>query len=169
MGMTEVLIGLGAGGCFLTIFGGVGIFMLVKYFRDKKKTEESQAWTATAGRVTESYVRESHSRDSDGHTSTSYYPEVRYLYQAMGAEYTGTKIAFGGGIGGSHKKAVEMIAQYPVGKNVSVYYDPKNPEEAVLERRMGSKGMLIIGVVFTLIAVCTLCIGLIAAVANLAA
>ncbi len=83
-------------------------------------------------------------------------------------EYTGDKIAFGGDVGGSRKKANEMIAQYPVGKNVSVYYDPNNPEDVVLERRMGSKGLLIIGVVFTLIAVCTLCVGLIALVASFA-
>lgn len=165
--MSAMLIGLVAGGCFVTIFAGIGIFMLVKYFQDKKKSEASQAWSATVGRVTEAYVRESQSRDDDGYITTSYYPEVRYLYEAMGVEYTGKRIAFGGGVSSGHNKANETIAQYPVGKNVTVYYDPNNHEEAVLERRMDSKGMLIIGVVFTLIGICTACIGGIVAIAAL--
>ena len=165
--MSAALIGLAAGGCFVTIFAGVGIFMLVKYFQDKKKSEESQAWSATSGQITESYVRESQSRDSEGYTSTSYYSEVRYLYQVMGVEYNGDKVAFGGSVGGSRKKASERIAQYPVGKTVTVYYDPNNHEDAVLERRIGSKGMLIIGIIFTLIGVCTACAGGVAAIAAL--
>ena len=158
--MAASLIGLLAGGCFVTIFLGVGIFMLVKYFNDKKKAEDSQAWSATSGQVTQSYVRESQSRDEDGYVSTSYYPEVRYTYQVMGVEYGGDRVSFGGGVGGSHKSAQEKIALYPAGKTVTVYYDPNKYEDAVLERRMGSKGFLIIGIVFTLIGVCVACVGL---------
>ena len=156
----SILFGVGIGGCFVLVFGIIGIVMLVKYFLDKKKFEESQAWSATSGQITEAYVRESSSEDSEGYTTTSYYPEVRYTYQVMGVEYTGKRIAFGGNVGGSRKKANEIVAQYPVGKKVTVYYDPDNLEDAALERRMGGKGLLVIGIVFTLIAVCTACIGL---------
>ncbi|MBT4311172.1 MAG: DUF3592 domain-containing protein [Anaerolineae bacterium] len=168
MDYTGILIGVGVGGCFVLIFGIVGVVMLVKYFRDKKKSEESQAWSGTSGRITESYVRESQSQDSDGYTSTTYYPEVRYLYQVMGVEYDGKRVAFGGDVGGSRKKANERIGQYPVGKTVTVYYDPNNHEDAVLERRIGSKTMLIIGIVFALISICSACISGIVAIANLA-
>ena len=162
--MTASLIVLLAGGCFVTIFLGVGIFMLVKYFRDKKKSEESQAWSATSGEIIESYVRESHSQDSDGITSTSYYAEVRYLYQVLGVEYSGDKVSFGGKVGGSRNKAAEITTQYPVGKTVTVYYDPNNHEDAVLERRIGSKGMLSIGIIFAAVGICTACVGAISAV-----
>jgi hypothetical protein len=166
--MAASLIGLLAGGCFVTIFLGVGIFMLVKYFQDKKKTEESQAWSATSGQVTQSYVRESQTRDDDGYLTTTYYPEVRYTYQVMGVEYGGDKVSFGGAVGGGRKKAEEVIAQYPIGKNITVYYDPNKHEDAVIERRMGSKGFLIIGIVFTLIGVCIACIGGVAAILAIA-
>ena len=166
--MAASLIGLLAGGCFVTIFLGVGIFMLVKYFQDKKKAEESQAWSATAGQVTQSYVRESQTRDDDGYLTTTYYPEVRYTYQVMGVEYAGDKVSFGGAVGGNRNKASEVVAQYPIGKNITVYYDPNNHEDAVIERRMGSKGFLIIGVVFTLVGICTACIGGIVAIMAIA-
>ncbi len=159
MDYTGLLIGVLTGGCFVTIFLGVGIFMLVKHFQGKKKSEESQAWSATTGQVTQSYVRESQSYDSEGYLTTSYYPEVRYTYQVMGAAYSGDKISFGGSVGGSRKKAQEAIAQYPAGKTVPVYYDPNNPEDAVIERKMGNKGFLIAGIVFTLIGAGTACVG----------
>ena len=159
MNLTAIMIAVAAGGCFVTIFAGVGIFALVKYFQDKKKSEESQSWSATSGRVTQAYIRESQTRDDEGFLTTTYYPEVRYTYEVMGVEYTGHQISFGGGVGGNRGKADETLTQYPVGKNVTVYYDPNSPEEAVIERRMGSQTMLILGVVFTLIGVCTACIG----------
>lgn len=159
MDMTTVLIALGVGGCFVTIFAGIGIFMLVKYFQDKKKAEESQSWTGTSGQVTQAYVRESETRDSDGYLTKSYYPEVRYTYQVMGVAYSGDKISFGGSVGGNRKKADAVVAQYPVGKVLTIYYDPNNPADAVIERKMGSKGFLIIGNIFTLVGICSACVG----------
>jgi len=163
-----MLIGIAVGGCFVLIFGIIGAVMLVKYFRDKKKAEESQSWSSASGRITESFVRSEESWDSDGYTTTSYYPEVRYTYEFLGTEYIGHQIAFGGSVGNSnYKKAEEILAQYPVGKNVVIYYDPNNPGDAVLERRIGGKIMLIIGVIFSLVALCTICISGVVAVLGL--
>ena len=87
--------------------------MLFKYFQDKKKTEESQNWSSAAGRITESYVRREETMDSDGYTTTSYYPEVRYGYEFLGTEYTGDKIAFGGKMGGNQKKRTGKTGSIP--------------------------------------------------------
>ena len=157
--MEGILIGVAVGGCFILIFGIVGTVMLFKYFQDKKKAEESQSWSSASGRIMESYVRREESMDSEGFTTTYYYPEILYVYQFLGAEYTGDKIAFGGKVGESQNKAKERLVQYPVGKNVIVYYDPNNPEDAVLERKMSGKTMLIVGIVFAIIALCTACVG----------
>lgn len=162
-----MFIGSAIGSCIFLIFGIIGTVMLIKYFRDKKKAEESQNWSSTPGIITESYVRKEENRDSDGYPTTSYYPEVRYAYEFLGTKYTGDKIAFGESVGGSLKKAQDALAQYPVGKNMAVYYDPNNPEDAVLERRVSGKMMLIIGIIFLLVSFCTVCIGSIITVANL--
>ena len=155
-----MLLGIAIGGCFVLIFGIIGVVMLVKYFQDKKKADASTSWSSVSGRITESYLREENRTDSDGYPQTYYYPEVRYEYDLLGATYTGDKIAFGSKTGnGSQKKTQEALAQYPVGKSVSVYYDPNNPEDAVFERRVGGKVFLIVGIIFCLVALCTLCIG----------
>lgn len=162
-----MLVGIGIGGCFVLIFGIIGAALLIKHFRAKKKAEESQKWSSAAGRITESYVRREDSTDSDGYPTTSYYPEVQFTYEFLGSEYAGNKIAFGGSMGGGQKKAQESLAQYPVGKDVIVYYDPNNPGDAVLERRVSGNVFLIVGIVFLVISVCVGCVGGVIAVANL--
>lgn len=164
---TGVVIGIGVGGSVVLLFFIIGIFLVVKHFRDKKKAEESMSWASATGHIIASNVRSEISTDSDGNQSTSYYPEVRYSYEYMGITYEGDRIAFGGKVGGSRKKASEMIQAYPLGKNLTVYCDPNNPEDAVLERRLGSKVPLIVGIVLILIALIVLCIGGIAAVTSL--
>ena len=166
--MEGFLIGIAAGTCFVLIFGIIGVVILVKYFRDKKKTDESQSWSSASGKITESYMRREASMESG---STIYYPEVQYDYEFLGTKYTGDRISFGGSSGNSNrKKSEETLAKYPIGQNVTIYYNPNNPEDAVLERKMGTGGtvFLIIGILFTFIALCTLCISGVIAVAALA-
>lgn len=163
----DSLVGIGIGGCFVAIFGLAGIGMLVKYFLDKKKAGESQNWSSAMGKITESYVRRKVSTDSDGDTTTSYYPEVRYTYQYLGTEFSGDRIAFGGKVGGGQNKAYTAISSYPVGKDVTVYYDPNNPEDAVLERRMAGATYLIMGIIFLFFALASVCIGGIVTIAGL--
>ncbi len=155
-----MFVGLGTVGFVVFIFGIIGVAMLFVYFRSKKKVEESQNWSAVQGYITKSYIRRETDTDSDGDRSTSYFPEVLYTYEFHGQEYTGDKISFGGKTGSSHhKKAQNFLAQYPVGQGVTVYYDPNNPEDAVLVRTAVGKLILIIGIIFTLIALASLCFG----------
>ncbi|MCP4141984.1 MAG: DUF3592 domain-containing protein [Chloroflexi bacterium] len=155
-----MIVGIIIGGCFVLIFGIIGGAMLFKYFQDSKKAEASQGWSSASGQITESYVRREDSTDNDGYPQTYYYSEVRYEYDLLVATFTGDKIAFGTKTGNSSQmKAQEALARYPVGERVTVYYDPNNREDAVLERRVGGKVFLIIGIVFSLVALCTLCIG----------
>jgi hypothetical protein len=82
----------------------------------------------------------------------------------MGNTYSGDKI----GIGfqqsfSSNKKAEEITARYPAGAQVPVYYNPANPNEAVLERKASSSTVtMVIGVIFAVIAICSACSGIIA-------
>ncbi len=133
--------------------------MIVKYLRDKEKADASQNWSSTMGRITKSYMRNEVSYESG---NTLYYPEVEYEYEFFGIFYTGHQINFGGSSGNSSRGiSQKTLAQYPLDKNVKVYYDPNNPEEAVLERKMGMGGtvFLIVGILFILVALCALCIG----------
>ena len=161
MDVTGLLIGVGVGSCVTLIFGIIGVALLIKHFRDKKKAEESQSWASTSGQITESYVRRQDSVDNEGYSTTTYYPEIRYSYEALGREYIGDQVAFGGSVGGTKTRAHDGLANYPVGRNVIVFYEPSRPEEAVLERRLGGGGkvFLFVGGLFLLISIFILCVG----------
>jgi len=53
-----------------------------------------------------------------------------------GKEYTSSQIKAGDihmSVYGS-RKAYDTVDRYPVGAEVTVYYDPENPEQSALER-----------------------------------
>ena len=161
-----MFVGIAIGGCLVLTFGIIGAVMIFLYFRQKKEAEESLDWSSALGKITKAHMRQDISYESG---NTLYYPEVEYEYEFLGITYTGDRISFGGSAGNSNrKKTAEILAQYPLNKTVTVYYDPNSPESAVLERKvgMGGKVLLIVGIVFILVALCTLCVGGVATVAN---
>ena len=61
-----------------------------------------------------------------------YYPQLEYEYSIGGRNYTGTRIAMI--LPRSDFRFKKRIyEQYPVGTLVSVFYDPRDPENSVLE------------------------------------
>lgn len=159
-----MLIGIGIGGFIIFIFGFIGAVMVFLYFRHKKEAEESQNWASTLGTITKTYMRQEVSYET---SNTIYYPTIEYEYEYRGTTYTGSRINFGGSSGNSnYRKSEEILAQYPINKTITVYYDPNNPEEAVLEQKMGTGGkvMLIVGILFAFIALCAACVGSVLAI-----
>jgi hypothetical protein len=130
----------------------IGVVFLLIYFRQLTKVRASQGWSEVEGTVLESWVRREESDDDEGGVSYSYYPEIRYQYKVMGNEYQGEKIAFGGKTGGLRSWANRKVAKYPTGSNVTIFYQPDNPTNAVLERRV-SMVLLVFGIIFVLIGV----------------
>jgi hypothetical protein len=153
------LFGMLCGGFFFLLFVGLGVFLIYRMQQSKKKALVSQSWPSTTGQITESHVSRSQSTDSDGDTTTSYSARVAYTYQVGGQTYSGHNIAFGFNPSySSETKAQADAARYPVGSQVSVYYDPNKPSDAVLERQVsGSKVGLILGIIFIVVGVCIAC------------
>jgi hypothetical protein len=57
---------------------------------------------------------------------------------ANGTRYTGKKIGFGSHSYTRKKRAQEAADRYPVGCTVMAYFNPENPQEAVLVREAPS-------------------------------
>ena len=95
----------------------------------RRKVAQASSWTSTMGTVNFSTVERRSS--GDGYSD---YPVVQYSYQVMGQPYQGNKIMPGPSVGGSG--AHKVVARYPMGSQVMVYYDPNHPSDSVLERNM---------------------------------
>lgn len=153
-------IGLACMGIFILVFIGGGGYMIYRSIQDRKKAKASLTWPSTQGRVIESRVVENRSTDSDGDTSTTYRPYIKYEYQVVGATFTSDKLAIGPAVSTSnYRKSAEKVQKLPVGAAVTVFYNPDDPTDAVLEQRSNAKLLLILGIVFAAVGLCFLCPG----------
>ena len=84
---------------------------------------------------------------------------IEYTYQVSGQAYSSKRMVFGALKGyGNPAKAEADLQAYPLGEQITVYYDPEKPSEAVLERKAGAlSGMLVIGIICLVLSVCIAC------------
>lgn len=157
-----IILGMLCGGLFLLAFAAGGAYLIYSSLKSRKKAEASRNWPAASGVVRSVKVSEQTSTDSEGDSSTSYTPRVEYDYSVNGVLYRGKKLAFGAEKGyASEKAAWAALAAYPEGASVTVYYDPANPGEAVLQQKaVAATAGLVIGIILVLVAVCGGCGGL---------
>lgn len=138
------------------IFFVLGLGVSYYGYRLIRKARASAQWPAVQGKIESSTVDVEREReeDSDGdiHYERKYIPNIVYQYQVDGMDFMGDQISFGSTSSSSQGWAYKMRDQYPEGAEVAVYYDPENPQEAVLQP--GAKGatyiVMVIGVVFVL-------------------
>ena len=97
-----------------------GIHKIFKFYKIKNK---SVKWPKTIGYVESSYIEEI--------VDNTYEAKVLYKYVVNGKEYMGNTIT--PGYGGSGKNKAENLAnEFAERKQVIIYYNPINPEEALL-------------------------------------
>ena len=113
------------------LFIGLGL-------RQRRRVGASQRWPSAPGTIVSSKLVEGSSSDG-GRTVGA---EVVYSYTVGGQEFRSDQRDIGGGGSGSLAGENAIIARYPVGSNVTVFYNPANPKDAVLERTSGIAGLM---------------------------
>lgn len=110
-----------------------------------QNARQSESWPSTNGQITYSGVRESH--DDDG---TTYHAQVEFAYVVDDQRYTADTVSFGQYGSSNRRHAADIVANYPQGMAVTVYYNPAAPETAVLEPGVtwSSYLVLVIGLIF---------------------
>ena len=114
----------------LGIFGGIGWFLSKKSKEAKALRAAARNWASTTGKIVTSRVEVS----GGDHTTVS--PHIVFQYNVYGKEYSNSQIKAGDihiATYGS-RGAYDIVDKYPVGAEVTVYYDPENPEQSALER-----------------------------------
>jgi Protein of unknown function (DUF3592) len=95
-------------------------------FQAWNNQRQSKRWSKTQGTVIESSV--------DLNIRKTYSLNVRYTYAIDGHRYIGNRFDFYGHGYASERRAMAQQLPYLVGSTISVYYDPKKPWNAVLNR-----------------------------------
>ncbi|GAB4495436.1 MAG: DUF3592 domain-containing protein [Anaerolineales bacterium] len=126
--MNEILLFIGL---FAAAIIGLLFFAVVVKMRE---TQRAKTWQTTSGKITRSETRALKKRDIDGKESVRSAPAIAYEYTVNGKRYQGERISLAEIIPESDIEP--LLARYPVGAQVTVYYDPANPRQAVLERSL---------------------------------
>ena len=125
------VVGVVFGGLFATVWilgwSAATLTFDVVWTRAVLAQRRAVSYPTTQGTVLGSHVRESD--DSEG--GTSYSPKVRYGYEVGGRRYE-CDVYRHGMSGSGRRRANAMVAAHPVGRAVTVYYNPADPSDAVL-------------------------------------
>ncbi len=116
----------------ILIIGGIGYYIYRGNQKSMAQRQDSQNWSTTTGKILMSSVQSQ--RSSTG--GYSIYPVIVYQYEVNGKNYQSQTVRVGDkflkiNVVGQAQKTVD---KYPIGKEVTVYYDPNNPAECALER-----------------------------------
>ncbi len=118
----------------LVVGGPLSVMLIAMIVNKLLQLRRAAHWPQAAGRIVKSDVVASHQRRIDKETEVINLPAIEYEFSANGQKYTGRRISVGEDSGGANTEAT--LARYPVGSAVTVYYDPADPENCVLERSL---------------------------------
>ncbi len=127
-------------GAIFAIIGYVVAFYFGKPILDDAKA--SRSWPSVSGVIERSEVVTS---TSNGKTMYGF--DVVYRYQVEGRDLTSNNVFFGGNTTSSSSSfAHNVVARYPKGAKVKVFYDPNDPSKAVLEPGTTWQSYLVFGI-----------------------
>jgi hypothetical protein len=122
----------------------VGAAWQVENWRGRRLKQDSAYWPTTKGEVVWSDIVVETGRDDTGRTATRYGAAIRYRYVLGGQRFESTRITWRDGQKTTRSAAQrKLLTRYPVGRAVTVHYDPRRPAMAVLQpenhsiRRLG--------------------------------
>ena len=124
------------------VIGGFGLAVLAIVVSSLREAAAMKRWPVAEGRVLSAKVekyRTSVSRGTGGPRDrmTLYRPVLIYEYEVAGKRFRGTRIAQSPGLDrGIPEFAQKVVDRYPVGNAVAVRYNPRRPDESVLEPRV---------------------------------
>ncbi len=116
----------------------VGIGWLLSLYPQCKREWRTRRWKLTTGKVIHSELQEFVSTAGEG-TDSEIIPRIVYEYSVSGEKFFSGRITKGSlhwyGIFGAKSEtyaARRFIDQYSIGDEIDVWYNPRNPEDAVL-------------------------------------
>jgi hypothetical protein len=98
-----------------------------------REVRRAARWPSTQGRIVHARLHSVRGKQSDGSTTVSNLPDIEYAYSVGDVEYRAKRIGIGEIRAGS-PDVEAALARYQPGSTGPVYYNPDNPNEAMLER-----------------------------------
>ena len=127
------------------IFLPMVVLFVVAVVAKMLEVRRAAGWSTAVGRIVKSGTAAERHRSAGEATTAKTMPDVAYEFSVGGRKVRGNRISIGEDSGGANTAAT--LRRYTVGAAVTVYYDPANPKNCVLERGVPEgvgKGLAII-------------------------
>lgn len=112
--------------------GGLAAYLYItKPMADEARASET--WPSVEGEIIRSEINSFH--NSEG--KEMYSPDVAYVYQLDGKDYSGSRISDLSYSTSSEGEVRRKLAKYPQGSTVKVYYDTEDPYNSTLKPGIG--------------------------------
>lgn len=118
---TQTVLFLAA--AFLILEGLIFVFL---WRRGQQRAASAQQWPSVEGQITGISSNE----DEGVHTV-----KAKYKFTVAGKEYQGDTIRVGGVRTSDKGELDQLLTRYAPGQRVTVFHDPANPKQSVLERQ----------------------------------
>ena len=114
------------------IFLPMVVLFVVAVAAKMLEVRRAAGWSTAVGRIVKSSTAAEHHRFAGEATTVKTLPAVEYEFSVGGRKIRGNRISIGEDSGGAN--TAETLRRYTAGAAVTVYYDPANPKNCVLER-----------------------------------
>ncbi len=127
-------------GILFMLVGGITFFLFG--LPPLQYSNSSQTWPSVSGEVIKSEID---TWQKDG--KTHYTPKIVYTFIVDGKKLTSSKITVGDSPFDSNILPAKRIqAEYPVGKQVDVFYDPEVPSSSALKPGIQTNDLVLAGI-----------------------
>ena len=126
------------------IAAGVSACLIVYGVNMLIKEKASRSWPVCQGTVISSDIEQESKIDSYKKKTVNYRACVVYSYSVNGKTFISNRIAFETYSTPQKGKALAIANRYPADKTITVYYDPADPNSAVLEKGTGNAAYVVI-------------------------
>lgn len=137
----------------------LGLLLLALAGKSALEHRRQSSWRTTPGVVTVSEVKTLSGVTGKGERKERFFASVQYTYTVDGQQYVGEAVRrfwkqrqdeFE-----TDYDAERVVNRYPVGKSVTVFYNPESPEEAMLQRGvwLGTLALVLLGIAAVALAV----------------
>lgn len=137
------------------LFYPIEAYRMTSMLMTHRAFRDAAGWSFVTGVVTSAGVKMISREGTD-----TFEPKVEYRYRVGDTDYVGGIIRPGLSEFGSQTKPAALIAAYPVGADVKVFYDPKDPSESALDTSWKGWGYHVGGLIVSLAIplFCALCV-----------
>jgi hypothetical protein len=129
------------------LFGLLFVGFARSFIVTRKRIAASKSWIKVTGEIIQSEVKLPQTHTSDDNDDAR--PVIRYRYRAGGEDIEGHRLALGAGGPMARVFAEQLVAKYPLGTHVDVYYDPQDTAQSALDPK--SKDNVVTDAAFALV------------------